>query len=326
MAGRSRASRRISQDSVNATGAPSRNFNIYIQNFDGNPSLIEFFFSQLEDFVKFNAYTDEQALSFLKSKLVGNALEFYLSSQELKGANNINEAKQILTEFFSSSNVRVSAAELNNIKLLQGESVKNLVHRINAVALKVYPNMDATALNQIKLVQLIAALPSEMQCKIYEKGVNGYKETVELAQRIQDSQIASSSNYDITENTELNKLKQQINLMQADYGKCQLCDASGHTAKNCEKFSQLQSKNNCVRVQCQFCSKTGHILRDCFKFKRSKNYTTSQFEGRNDYRGNFANNNRNYNRFSNRRNHPYAGQNNNRGYNKKFNVQDNQGN
>lgn len=292
MATRYRGSKRGSQDPAMDLVQPAvRSFNINIQNFDGDPAMLEFFFSQLEDLVKFNGYSDEQSITMLKSKLKGNALEFYLSSNELKLARSISEAKDIMSKFFSTSAVRVSAVELNSIRLLPGESVRSLVHRIGTVACKVYPSMQKNALEQIKLVQLIAALPPDIQCKMYESNITDYQEAVKLAQNIQDAQIASCvmANRGVNFSDQVNELKDQVNALRRSSVRCQLCESFEHTAKQCYMFRNPDlgerntgnARDNGARVTCQFCGRPGHILRDCFRFQGSRNYRDS-FRGRNN--------------------------------------------
>lgn len=296
-----RNSRQMSPDTNNSSSSISsvenrdnvRNFNINIQNFDGDPSMVEFFFSQLEDVVKFNGYTQEQGLALLRSKLTASALKFYINNQELKDLKSVTEAKSIISQFFSPSCVKVSASELHNITILPNESIKNLAHRINNLACQVYPQMQNESLNQIKYVQLVAALPADLKYKIYKQNINTYVEAIAFAQNCQDAQLAAGSAHSLVQSNHLetiNALKGQIQAMQYKSNGCQLCESSEHTAKFCEKFNsdnsgklvkgnsnrQNYERGNVVqksKIICQFCEKPGHILKNCWKFKKSRDYS-----------------------------------------------------
>ena len=140
----------------------SRNFVIQISNFDGEPALVHHFFEQIQDLKDINKWNDRQAILFLKSKLQGQALTYFLNSPHLKTAKTLLEIRNDFSNFFSSPAFSTSIIEFNAMAPTHGENYKNFAHRLDVAVGKVYSNLPKDNLDQIKFVKFISVIPSEI--------------------------------------------------------------------------------------------------------------------------------------------------------------------
>lgn len=62
--------------------ASGKSFSCDINPFSGEAELLSFFFSQVQDLKNLNGWSDDHALIYTKSKLIGQALQFYINSTE----------------------------------------------------------------------------------------------------------------------------------------------------------------------------------------------------------------------------------------------------
>lgn len=85
---------------MDAPGPSHPNFNIHLSLFLGDPELLEFFISQINEVGASNEYSAQDSLTFAKSKLDGPAKTFIVQKLEYRNINSISELFKILRAQF----------------------------------------------------------------------------------------------------------------------------------------------------------------------------------------------------------------------------------
>lgn len=286
---------------------------INIGSFDGSPEQLDFFFENLNDLAEINRWSERQTILTLKTKLEGPARSYFLNCPDLQKSDiKLAEIKEKFRYYFRKPSQCLSQQEFCKIKLMQDESVMNLAHRLDTLVTKVFPNIsDVNALNEIKLNQLIEALPNSIALDLKKEGINSYSKAIERAQALLEiSQLNKNDNVLASYAINLESMSKRVNeiatMLQkpsthevhsventeyANYSR-----ASTSKQKNVYKvnrqhnqfkrykninhsrpFSRNFNENNKRNVVCQYCDKRGHILKNCYQFKRLMgNKPTSQ--------------------------------------------------
>lgn len=137
-----------------------------------------------------NRWSDIQVLTFAKSKLQGPALTFIIQKTSYEQFNTLASLFSALSPRFKQPSVCRSHTEFNSISFLPGESIRNLTHRLDALASCAHKVIkDPIALNAIKSNKLIAILPNEYRKHILQSNISTYTEAVEKATLLQDCDI-----------------------------------------------------------------------------------------------------------------------------------------
>ena len=280
-----------------------KNFIFNINCFDGNSENVDWFLAQINDLKKINNWPEDVALLFLKSKLTGPAQIYFANSQSCSGTITFTEACDKLRNFFKKDSTPSSnLAQFQSIQLNPGESIKNLAHRIDTMAHKTYNYVtDVLALNQIKSLQLLNALPHDIRIKIVHENTDDFIKLVDKAHKIH---LESSSLHviqtncltsNIPESVQFNELKNQLAELSLKVNdkieNCQFCN-NKHSLAHCPSFLQIMSNSSAssnaasgvvsnVNMQqesdvnfsspnnvlmCMFCHKTGHPMAKCYKY------------------------------------------------------------
>lgn len=162
-----------------------------INQFEGEPALVDFFFNSIKELSTINGWDATKTVSFLKSKLTGSALTFYIQSQECQNQKDINKLHSIFKEFFSNDSNQSSILDLSAFSILPGESIKSLSHRLENLVSRIYNNVkDQDSRNVILQNHLLHALPLTLKTKILEENITDYKETIKRAQQLQNIQMS----------------------------------------------------------------------------------------------------------------------------------------
>lgn len=277
-------------------------FIVNIQAFEGDPKTLSFFKEQTLNVVSINKWNDQEALTYVKSRLAGNALEYYTQSLELQKAENIENFFAILAAFYIPSCKSSSLQEFDALYLEAGESIKNFAHRLNVTAARVFQNIsDQSSLNEIKFLKFLSTIPTTFKIKIKESNITSYNKAVQKAQYLQDilEENKTVNNIDVKENDQnlhkkIEELKEQINLLTSNLNKKEnpqqvfqdranryerLPVRQTRSYRNQPKFQRnihktkfFNNQNRNVkhnsRVSCHFCGKIGHIMRDCRQYLR----------------------------------------------------------
>lgn len=289
------------------------NFNFNIQPFAGDPATIKFFFLQLEDYVKINNLSEEQALATFRSLLSGNALKYFIEEPSLSSLTTLAEIKEKFIYFFKAEETS-SVFALNNIILKPSETIRSLSHRINITFNKVYPNLiDPTAIDTLKFTHLLNALPHDMKVTILKENITTYDKAVERAQQLQNIDLTINSQYQPNEqvqnlNLEITNIKEQLNSIVAknnqtqsvrhnqrnDFGrKTYQTDFRSRNSYNFRHNPYTQNRNNGSKF-CAFCGRYGHLMKFCREFMNISQPT----QNRSNFRGKRTFYNQNENRQS----------------------------
>lgn len=237
--------------------------NISVPSYDGSPNTLKFFIEQLQNVKDIQNLSEEHILFILKSKLTGNALQYYLTSPSCENITTLAQAHEVFKSFFiRESSASTNLVNFQSIRLLPQETIKNLAHRIDAAAGKTYTAVtDPRALGQIKVLQFLTALPADLRSKVIDHDTTNYDATVKLAQRFQDNQrssslldsqsVATCSHVDTDPNillqAEINALRQDLNKLNIHANPipkpvnnilCQLCNSPLHAALSCPLLAQ----------------------------------------------------------------------------------------
>lgn len=322
-------------------------FTCSIEPFLGEARLLDFFFDQLVDLQEVNAWTDQQSLIFFRGRLRDEALDFFLSSPEAKTAPNLEQMRIIFKAFFRPPNPQFSRVELNNIKLLPGESCLNLGHRIHKLVAIVHPTTtDREALQSMKLSHLMGAIPVEYKYKLLERHITDFQTALDLCQTLLDIDTqkgivqpsTSSQNVNNCLSAEVNTLRQEFNSFKESNNVTAMSTGMNETnrgniryennhdnkrANNSKgnkynKFSHNKvTKGKTNRPLCSFCKKSGHDLAQCWNFKDFVMKTNQRDQSQDSSHSNSCQNTnsqryntRSYYNNNNRGGHPY----NNRGF------------
>lgn len=188
-----------------------------VNNLDGDPEILQFFFSQICEIAEINSWTDIQTLAFTKSKLTGNSLKLFISSQDAQNAKNVHELKEIFSKFFRPQSKHNAINELQNFKLLPSESILSMAQKLDKLIRIVYADVkDIQAIKSIKFTSFLAALPANYKIKILENSIQSIDEAIQKAQLLQDLYVekytfrVSSSQRE----TDVDNLSAQVNALR----------------------------------------------------------------------------------------------------------------
>lgn len=285
-----------------------KQININIQYYSGDESP-EWFLSQIDSLKAINKWSNDIALIHLKSKLTGNAKLYFQNDPDLNKLT-YDLAKQKLLKFFSAdNNPSANLVLLNNMYLIPGETIRNFGQRVNTLVSKTYNSVnDVNALNQIKSLHFINALPTDLKEKLLLENTSKFDDLIQRAHDITSVQqalkqaelhstIVQASNNNNREIQELNKqiesLTEKVQLLQI---KCQFCGSNEHIMSECNNFKtsvtpkaenvnymarsnnnrqnfsrQNQNLSRQNRITCFFCNRPGHVIRDCRQLQNLQN-------------------------------------------------------
>lgn len=263
----------------------NNNIFLNIQSFSGEQAHINFFLQQIRDLQSLNNWSDFQTLQFLKTKLTGAALHFYMESPTLCETQDLQVVLDSLKTFFQQ-NEQFSIAHLHSFHILPTESINNMAHRLDTIINKVYSQIrDPQTLNSIKFTHFLTALPSHVSIQLQYEGVKEYTKAVERAQELQQIQHnqmgPSASNVNMVKNEELHKelqdLREQIRVLKqtqnAPVHNVQSAQFHSSNRSNDHRSSLHKTHNKPIFkksfLKCQFCGKPGHSLWQCYSFKDS---------------------------------------------------------
>lgn len=283
-------------------------FFLNITPFEGDPQLLNFFFDQISEIQSLNKWSEAQTIAFLKTKIGGVALKYYIESSNFKNLKTVEEIKIQFQSFFKQDTKQASIQNLNSLRLLPGESIINLSHRLDVLVDKVYPEIeDAKALDAIKFQQFLSAIPVAYKTKILESNISNYGDAINKAQLTQDIQAEASILNVMPNEDSVTQLTAQINALQQEiqnFKQEAQKQTSNHQKENHyvnnhnryksnrfhrkdkdsrENYNENQSYkfNNRRQInkyrrpnvyarpqQCAFCGKNNHLMKDCYQFKR----------------------------------------------------------
>lgn len=220
-----------------------------ITPFDGDSSMVTFFFDQVKEIANVNQWDRQKTILFLKSNLIGTALQYFIHSDCANVGKSLEDIRKSFSEYFTDNSPHVSILDLASFKMRPGESVKALAHRLETLINRIYPNVpDKESLRQIKRIHLIQALPSHIRIRLLEENILSFEETVNRGQELfaihatsQDETGVHVSKLDEL-SKQVNFIAEKINLIKAhDEKQMQGSYFNHRTTKN--KTNGSQSKN-----------------------------------------------------------------------------------
>lgn len=168
-------------------------FNINISPFNGEPENLEFFVSQVKNLSKLNKWSDDCTVLYAKSKLQGPAQIFISQKDEYKPLITSEELFKTLREQFRKPTICKSITDFNTFSMIPGETIRNMTHRLDALAPRAHVSIkDTAALDAIKFNKLISILPSDFRRNILQNNITNYSDAVEKAILLQDCEINNS--------------------------------------------------------------------------------------------------------------------------------------
>lgn len=270
------------------------NLNIQINSYEGDPSLLNFFFKQVRDYAKINKLKSDETAAVLRSKLTGPALKFLTEIPDLCNSDDIDRIEAEFKEFFAPVNKAQALAEMNNLIMRPQESVKNFAHRLDTLFTTGFPGVkDPLAVNEMKLNKFLFALPAKFRIKIQEENINEYKKAVVRAQRLQEIEVnekfvdhpAASANVTTISDQLVNLVAEKINALtfksepkeknetpQKKESHPRLTRDNYQTNfktrhwRNKNYGNRFQYKRPVVR--CQLCQAKNHSALNCARWKR----------------------------------------------------------
>jgi hypothetical protein len=305
-------------------------FNVHINSFDGDPNYVKFFFVLLHESAKINKWTNEQTLLFLKSKLTGAALKYFLETPNLMLTDDITLIQNKFETFFCEKSNNSAFTEFNNLSLLPEESITHFSHRLNVITTNAYPDItDQNALNSIKLNKFLASLPTNLRIKLREEKVISFENAMCRAQELQqifNSELqpkSNQNNYINAISTSLANLTDKVDALtqnntnsrnnrtlregdqEQDYAQNRHNYRNSYKSRNFSRSNRRFIGNRNVQpIVCQLCFKQGHKANTCVRYvqRRGPRQHPAHFRSRGN-NNNYNNyNNRNFQRFNDQEN------------------------
>lgn len=293
--------------------ANGKSITIDIPKFEGDPEILPFFIDQIKNLAAINKFSEQAKIALLKSKLTGPALKFVIQKPNLFQSNDFEEIEKELADFFAPPSKTQALVEFNSLILLPAESIKNFAHRLNVLVSRVYPEiLDRVAINNIKFLKFISAIPSNLRMKLQEEGISDYHQAVTRAQNLQEitnnekllNAHATPVSESIFEET-LKNLNEKINALQLTSQNNTQTNTNNRSPRNdfenssynkkkpfgfrqhkkfshVDRFKRSSPRDNFKHRTyiCQLCKRHGHEADFCFRWKRAntqrKNYTNSK--------------------------------------------------
>ena len=190
-------------------------FFVNIQQYTGEPDFTEFFFSQIRDVQKLNKWNDEQTLVYIKSKLAGSALKFYISTPHLSQINTVSQLHIEFKKFFTPETESNAIIEFDSLTLLPEENIINYSLRIDTLAAKLYPEMDDINRNKIKFNKLISTVSPDLRLYLLQNQIVDYNTAIEKGQFMQNLNKQNKL-FNNNDNSEIKNLSEQVLCLQKE--------------------------------------------------------------------------------------------------------------
>lgn len=285
------------------------NFSISINQFNGDSEYVDHFFNLIKQSARINKWSTDQTILFLKSKLAGPALKFFIESQELQNTDDLTVFESKFKTFFKNDAQQSTITDFNNLVIQQDETIIHFCHRLHVITNKVYKNIsDESALDSIKYNKLLSVLPANFRIKLLEEKIQDFNKAMERAQEIQNiyrsefqpnnnNTNVNSSQTVMHMSAQINRLSEKVDALTKEKSQTEQNNPqqpSRFHQRNPRNFRpqnrQFNDRQNRFtpryQVKCQICSKIGHSADRCYRYLNNQR----------------SNQNRNYNRYQSNRN------------------------
>lgn len=237
--------------------------------FSGDPEFLEFFIEQAQSKISLCNWDDNQALTFLKSKLSQQALKFYISSVPCRRASSPEELFTLLRKHFRGESTTSIAAQYNNILYEPAESIYSFANRLESAVRKRFPQLPEPSIAEILSARFVDLIPPHLKVHLHVQKLTSFDKMVESAAAYQE--ILQSANNNASNPVSLPNSYSTVNNVNVN--------PESHPSLNCRPSSPVTSISvpmaNLNQVQaksalvCQWCDKSGHSAQRCYKLKKA---------------------------------------------------------
>ena len=255
--------------------AKNTNYINLIGTFEGESAQeCTFFFDQIDEIAKVSNISEQEKVMIVRAKLRGRALSFLINDPTLSSLKNYDQIKTAFTNYFSENNDLTSnQLKFNNIKQLEGESVKDLAHRI-MIASHNYLGISEAIINEetkknldkLRLAKFVSALNNQLQTEVIKSNPTSFKQAITIAGNLQNAlntiahirinNLLEDNTTDTRAQQELHELRQQVNnlrltnnIAQPQQRSCHLCGRSNHFTSDCYVYKNLYGRGNRQQTQ-----------------------------------------------------------------------------
>lgn len=281
---------------------------IVITPYSGDPELLEFFIEQITEKIKASNLSNEEALAFIKSKLIDRALKFYVSSYPCRRATEPERLFQVLRQHFGRESSGSIASQYKNITFTPNEDIRDFANRLELLTRKRFPDLPDSSIEQLLTAKLTEAIPASYEVHLLTTKPKGFYEMVNTLASLQEVLLSKNPSSESQSFASLQHFQAQVDPVanqthtssasvnnitthSSDSTElvCQFCTKVGHSARQCESVNKVLSSANShttssvpARKQCQYCSRFGHTADSCFlipnnsRFKDRKIHRTNR--------------------------------------------------
>lgn len=190
-------------------------FSINITPFNGDPDNLNFFIQQCNLIIKANKWSDDKSVAFIQSKLSGPALTYIIQKCELQPCDTPVQIFDALRAHFIQSNLCKSITEFNSITMIQGESIRNLAHRMDILAPRAHPQVkDSNALDAIKFNKFISIIPNDFRMHILQSEISQYAPAVNKAALLQDCKLSNEAINFNTSSSPIQEIRKDLSMLK----------------------------------------------------------------------------------------------------------------
>lgn len=274
-----------------AQSAPSR-VNFQIENFDGDPSKVDWFLNQVKAISEINKWDNKISILFIKSKLVGAAQSWCSNSPTCNEIQTLDEfCSQIRTFFSTKASPDADLKAFQSCDLRPNESIRNFAFRLEVLAHKAYPSLNSETINQIKIRQLLASIPRSVKNSLSDIANISFHDLVLKIEGLYEIPNVDQTNVMQSQGSnnsdEIEQLRVQMQFLTTaltdKLTACQYCSKQGHHMVDCELFkkvtevkspniSNFSNQKYPNQNRCAYCNISGHHMAICNQYLRSLNY------------------------------------------------------
>lgn len=286
-----------------------------ISPFTGDPKHLNYFISQIRDISKINGWKDDNTVVFAKANIKGQAEEILRQADDYTNVKSFEELCTLLKSFYPPPTASLTQAQLLTFKILPEENFTHLAHRLGVLVHTLYPNVDKTTIDAIKLNEFLRVIPPQYRLDIQSHEVNTFDRAVIRAQHFQNCQISNEvfNNIQHVNNNAPYHSFQSNHMQTPAESKVAMLNAhpnnannftvqnnspkssspkhKSHRSKYESKHRQNRSAHRSKQYEayksrnkptfCRYCKKTGHLMANCFKLKNKNRFKKVQMPPQN---------------------------------------------
>lgn len=290
------------------------------ETFDENVEIFDNYAHRLENFLKLNGLTaDDAETESRKVMVLINCLgpKHYqllsnLTSPDLPATKTYTELMQLLKEHLSPrTNVLTEQHKFLSRAQRNGESISNYINALKELSKSADfktscadANCKKSVINLLLRAQFIRGLQdSEIREKILQQGDLTFEKAVDIALTIEAAKIENKEVYKTNSTSQLNKISTNMKQNKSNIQRSRM------TNKNPSPISRSSSRNRSInfkelgidglclhcgnnshktnecriisKLRCRNCSKSGHVAKVCLSLLLNKNKNAKNFQNRN---------------------------------------------